>query len=72
MFPTAVRGGYAFAAEQKIRELKKKIFRLKSLGKKPIKEHIKTYEIIKNSTDNMNSLPSRKYRVSPNEIKKNL
>ena len=34
MFSTAVRGGKAFAAEQKLRELKKRIFRLKALEKK--------------------------------------
>ena len=34
MFSTNVRGGKAFAAEQKIRGLKKRIFRLKSFNKK--------------------------------------
>lgn len=34
MFSTAVRGGKTFAAEQKLRELKRKIFRLKALEKK--------------------------------------
>ena len=34
MFSTAVRGSKAFAAEQKIRELKKRIFRFKSLENK--------------------------------------
>ena len=34
MFSTAVRGGKAFAAEQKLRELKKGIFRLKVLEKR--------------------------------------
>ena len=33
MFSTAVRGGKAFAAKQKLRELKKRIFRLKALEK---------------------------------------
>ena len=33
MFWTAIRGGKAFSAERKIRELKKRIFRLKSLEK---------------------------------------
>ena len=30
MFSTNMRGGKAFAAEQKLRELKKRIFRLKN------------------------------------------
>ena len=34
MLSTAVRGGKAFAAQQKLRELKKRIFRLKALEKK--------------------------------------
>ena len=33
MFWTAIRGGKTFSAERKIRELKKRIFRLKSLEK---------------------------------------
>ena len=38
MFSTAVKGSEAFAAEQKLRELKKRRFRLKSLEKKLQKE----------------------------------
>ena len=34
MFSTGVRGGKTFAADQKLRELKKRIFRLKALEKK--------------------------------------
>ena len=34
MLSTAVRGGKAFADQQKLRELKKRIFRLKALEKK--------------------------------------
>ena len=33
MFSTVVGSGKAFAAEQKLRELKKRIFRLKALDK---------------------------------------
>ena len=33
MFSTTVRGGKLFAAEQKLRELKKRIFRLKAMKK---------------------------------------
>ena len=59
MFSTTITGSKAFAAGQKIRELKKRIFRLKSLEKKSKKGHIKTYEIVKKSTEKMNSLPLR-------------
>ena len=34
MFSTRVRGGKAFAAEQKIREFKKSLLKIKSLYKK--------------------------------------
>ena len=34
MFSTAIGGGKAFAAEEKLRELKKRIFRLKALERK--------------------------------------
>ena len=34
MFSAAIRGEKSFGAEQKIRELKKRIFRLKSLEKR--------------------------------------
>ena len=70
IFLTAVRGGKAFAAEQKLRELKKRIFRLKAM-KKRLSKKPNPYEIIKKSVDNMNSLPSAKYKQTPNEIEKN-
>ena len=70
MFLTVVRGGKAFAAEQKLRELKKRIFRLKAM-KKRLSKKPNPYEIIKKSVDNMNSLPSAKYKQTPNEIEKN-
>ena len=38
MFSTAFRGGKAFAAEQKLRELKKRIFRLKAMEKRLLKK----------------------------------
>ena len=70
MFSTAVRGGKAFAAEQKLRELKKRIFRFKAMKKRLLKIP-SPYEIIKRSVDNMNSLPSVKYKQTPNESEKN-
>ena len=69
MFSTAVRGGKALAAEQKLRELKKRIFRLKSLEKKPLKR-ISPHEIMIKSADNMNSLPTAKYKKVPNDIER--
>ena len=70
MFSTAVRGGKAFAAEQKIRELKKRISRLSTLQKN-MKVKRSPNNIIEKAVDNMNWLPSAKYRIAPNEMEKN-
>ena len=59
MFLKAVMGGKAFATEQKLRELKKR------LSKKP-----NPHKIIKKSVDNMNSLPSASNKEIPNEMKR--
>ena len=48
MFSTAVRGGKAFAVGQKLRELKKRIFRLKAMEKMLSKKQ-NLYEIMKKS-----------------------
>ena len=58
MFSTSVRGGKFFAAEQKLRELKKRIFKLKILEKNIKGKWLRPYEIIKKSAENMNSMPS--------------
>ena len=39
--------------------------------KKRLSKKLNPYKIIKNSVDNMNSLPSAKYKQIPNEIEKN-
>ena len=69
MFSTAVRGGKAFTAEQKVRELKKRISRLLALGKN-IKVKKLPNKIISKATDNMNSIPTPKYGLSPNIVEK--
>ena len=63
MFSTSLRGGKAFAAEQKIRELKTKISKLKGQKLK-----ITQKKIIEISTKNMNIQPSKKYGLSPEEV----
>ena len=67
MFSTAVRGGKAFAVEQKLRELKKRISKLKAIEKNPSKK-INPYQIITKFVENMNSLPTAKYKHIPNDI----
>ena len=70
MFLKTVRCGKAFVVEQKQRELKKIIFRLKAMEKR-LPKKTNTYKIINKSVENMNSLPSGKYNQTPNEILKN-
>ena len=64
MFSTTLRGGKkAFAAEQKIRELKKRIAKL--MGQKL---KLTPKKIIELSTTNMSIKPSLKYGISPENI----
>ena len=65
MFSTFLRGGKAFAAEQKIRELKTRIAKLFSQKLK-----MSPRKIIEMSTSNMNIRSSKKYVFSPEEVEK--
>ena len=67
MYSTILRGGNAFAAEQKIRELKKTLLRSKRMEKFKGKK-IKPNELIKNSTFNLNNTISANYGYSPQQI----
>ena len=69
MFTTSIRDGKAFAAEQKIRELKSRIAKLKAISNKN-KAKIPPTTIIGKSAENMNNAKSEKYGISPNNIKK--
>ena len=70
MFSTAVRGGKAFAAEQKFRGLKKRLSRLLVLQRNS-KTKLKSPNIpIQKAVENMNSLPTAKYAVEPDKIEK--
>ena len=66
MFSTKLRGGKAFAAEQKIREFKKMLLKVKDLYKKN-KKQIKPNEIIKKVTTNINKTKTQKYEIEPEE-----
>ena len=63
MFTSLVRRGKAFTAEQKIRELKTRIWKLNAQKLK-----ISPSKIIPNSALNMNLMKSVKYGLSPEEI----
>ena len=69
LFPTSLRDGKAFAAEQKIRELKSRISNSKAISEKT-KPNILAVIIIKLSAEKMNGLKREKYCMSPNNIKK--
>ena len=64
MYSTNLRGGKAFAAEQKIRELKKTLLRSKHMEKLEGKQ-IKPNELIKKATFDLNNTRSAKYGYSP-------
>ena len=60
-----MRGGKAFAAEQKIKGLKTRISKLKAQ-----KLEISPTQIIQNSTLNINIMKSVKYGLCPEEIER--
>ena len=62
MFSTAVRGGNAFAAEQKLRELKKSLSRLLVLQRNSKKKFKSANVLIQKAVENLNSLPTVKCR----------
>ena len=64
MFHTRVRGGKAFAAEQKIREFKKLLLKMKNIIKSD-KKRLKPNDVIKKVTYNMNNTKSQKYQIEP-------
>ena len=70
MFTTNVRGGKVLAAEQKIRELKKRLSKEKTISDQN-KAKISPATIINCSAENMNNVKSKKYRLTLNEIEKN-
>ena len=69
MFSTRVRGGKAFAAEQKIREFKKLLLKVEALYKKN-KTKVKPSELIKKVTMNMNKTKTAEYQIEPENVEK--
>ena len=59
------------AAEQKIRELKSKISKVKTMSDKS-KAKISAVTIIKQSDESLNNAKSEKYGITPNDIEKSL
>ena len=69
MFHSKVRGGKAFAAEQKIREFKKLLLKSKCFEKGK-GNRIKPNDLIKKAVQNMNETISTKYELTPETIEK--
>ena len=69
MFHTKVRGGKAFAAEQKIGQFRKTLLRSKRFEKNSDKR-IRPNDLIKKAAQNMNQTISTKYQLAPETIEK--
>ena len=67
MFSTEIRGGKAYAAEQKIREFKKILFRIKKTYKR-LNKRLNSAKLIKQTVQNMNNTKSIKYDLEPEVI----
>lgn len=63
MFTKYVRDGKLFAVEQKIRELNKRIPKIKAISNQT-KANISSTTIMKYSADNMNNTISKKYKLT--------
>ena len=70
MFSTKLRGGKAFAAEQKIRGFKKLLFKSKRLHKATKTGRLDSRKLIRNAVQNMNNVNSQKYGVPLETVEK--
>ena len=68
MFSTKVRGGKAFAAEQKIREFKKLLFKSKKHHKATKASWVDPRKLIRNAVQSMNNTNSQKYGLLSEKI----
>ena len=68
MFTTKNRGGKAYVAEQKIREFKKILFRIKKTYKR-LKKRLNSAKLIKKAVQNMNNIKT-KYGFEPEFIER--
>ena len=62
----------AFAPEQKIREFKKILQKSKRMNKSTSTKRIEPKKLIQHATNNLNSIASQKYAVSPNFVEENM
>ena len=72
MFSSRVRGGKAYAAEQKTREFKKLLFKNKKAHKETsTSARFDLKKLIRKATANMNNIQSQKYGYPPKGIEEN-
>ena len=69
MFTNKNRGGKAYVAEQKIREFKKILFRIKKSHKR-LKKRLNSAKLIKQAVQNMNNTKTEKYNLEPEVIER--
>ena len=69
MFTSKNRGGKAYVAEQKIREFKKILFRIKKTYKR-LKKRLNSAKLIKKAVQNMNNTKIIKYGFEPEVIER--
>ena len=67
MFSSKIRGGKAFAVEQKIRDLKRLLLKSKNNDKRN-KVRIKPLKLIQKATNNLNKTLTQKYGVEPGQV----
>ena len=67
MFTSKTRGGKAFTAEQKIRDLKKLLLRSKNNAKRN-KVRLQPVKLIQKTTINLNRTPTQKYGLEPEQV----
>ena len=67
MFSSKIRGGKAFAVEQKIRDFKRLLLKSKNNDKRN-KVRIKPLKLIQKATNNLNKTPTQKYGVEPGQV----
>ena len=67
MFSSKNRGGKAYAAEKKIREFKKILFKIKKTNKR-LKKRLNSAKLIKKAVQNMNNVKTSKYGFEPEYI----
>ena len=71
LYHSKLRGGKAFAAEQKIREFKKTLLKTKRF-KKRNGERLRPNEAINKAVENINNNPSKKYNVAPEALENSI